>query len=172
MKFPTVKKIASKTIGDEIIPVTPSLEGPEIKETYKDHMGNTVTVYENGGRSIHSYESTHLYGDYGHSFGRGFFIINESGQMVFSGSEEYNSLFEKCRPYWEVLKGLKEKFKEYRVEPSRGDRLSVNDKIIKGILLYPGMRMVGSIEYSIESIANFIQSDIDRRRIIKGKYGI
>jgi hypothetical protein len=172
MKFPIVKKIASKTIGDEIIPVTPSLEGPEIKETYKDHMGNIVTVYENGGRSIHSYESTHLYGDYGHSFGRGFFIINESGQMVFSGSEEYNSLSEKCRPYWKVLKGLKEKFKEYRVEPSRGDRLSVNDKIIKGILLYPGMRMVDSIESVIESIANFIQSDIDRGRIIKGKYGI
>jgi len=172
MKFPIVKKIFSKTIADEIIPVTPSLEGPEIKETYKDHMGNTVTVYENGGRSINSYESTHLYGDYGHSFGRGFFIINESGQMVFSGSEEYNSLAKKCRPYWQVLKGLQEKFKEYRVEPSRGDRLSVNDKIIKGILFYPGMRMIGSVESEIEAIANFIQSDIDSRRIIKGKYGI
>jgi hypothetical protein len=172
MKFPIVKKIFSKKIADEIVSVTPSMEGPEIKETYKDHMGDTVTIYENGSRSTHSYSSSHLYGDYGHSFGRGFFIVNESGQMVFSGSEEYSSLAKKCRPYWQVLKGLQEKFKGYRVEPSRGERLAVNDKIIKGISFYPGMRMVGSIESEIESIANFIQSDIDNGRIIKGKYGI
>ena len=34
MKFPIAKQITSKTIADEIIPVTPTLEGPPIKETY------------------------------------------------------------------------------------------------------------------------------------------
>jgi hypothetical protein len=34
------------------------------------------------------------------------------------------------------------------------------------------MRMVGSIESEIESISNFIQSDIDKGRIVKGKYGV
>lgn len=172
MKFPIVKKIDSKTIGDEIIPVKPSMEVSPVKEKYQDHMGNHVTVYENGGKSISSYSSTHLFGDYGHSFGRGFFVVDENGQMLFRGDEMYYEVVEKCRPYWSILKGLQEKFKGYRVEPSRGERLAVNDKIIKGILFYPGMRMVGSIESEIESISNFIQSDIDKGRIVKGKYGV
>ena len=171
MKFPKVKNVSSKTIGDEIQPITPTLEGPPIKETYTDHMGNTVRVFENGGKSISSYASTHLFGDYGHSFGRGFFVVDENGEMLFRDNERYVEVVEKCRPYWRILKGLQEKFKEYRVEPSRGDRLAVNDKIIKGILFYPGMRME-SIEKEIESISQFIQEDINKGRIVKGKYGV
>ena len=171
MKFPIAKQIASKTIADEIIPVTPTLEGPPIKETYTDHMGNTVRVFENGGKSISSYASTHLFGDYGHSFGRGFFVVDENGEMLFRGDERYMEVVEKCRPYWRILKGLQEKFKEYRVEPSRGDRLAVNDKIIKGISFYPGMRME-SVEKEIELISQFIQEDINKGRIVKGKYGV
>jgi hypothetical protein len=91
--------------------------------------------------------------------------------MLFHGDERYNEVAKKCRPYWQVLKGLKESFKEYQVEPSRGDRLAVNDKIIKGILIHPGMRMV-SVESEIESISNFIQEDINKGRIVKGKYGV
>ena len=171
MKFPISKQIGTKTIADELISVTPSLDGPPIKETYKDHMGNDVTVYENGGITTHSYASTHLYGDYGHSFLKGFFVVDENGQMLFHGDERYNEVAKKCRPYWQVLKGLKESFKEYQVEPSRGDRLAVNDKIIKGILIHPGMRMI-SVESEIESISNFIQEDINKGRIVKGKYGV
>lgn len=169
--FPKVSNAQTKTIADEIEPVVPRMDSPPILETYKDHMGNNVTVYENGSRTIHSYDSTHLYGESGHSFGRGFYVVNGNGEMVFANEEGYNELVEKCRPYWQVLKGLQEKFKGYRVEPSRGDRLTVNDKIIKGILVYPGMRMK-SVESVIEGIAEFIQSDIDKGRIVKGKYGI
>ena len=169
--FPAPKNVSAKTIADELQPVTPRMEVPKIRETYKNHMGEDVTVYENGSRSIHSYDSRHLYGDSGHSFGQGFYIVNESGQMVFAGSEEYDALAEKCRPFWKILKGLQEKFKGYSVETSRGNRIAVNDKIIKGILLYPGMRIT-TIEETIESIAEFIQKDIDRGRIIKGQYGV
>ena len=170
MKFPVVKNVNARTIADEIVSIQPSI-GPPIKETYKDHMGNDVTVYENGSRSVHSYSSTQLFGDYGHAFLHGFFIVNREGQMVFSGDEEYEKLTELCRPYWQVLKGLQEKFKDYRVEPSRGERLSVNDKIVKGVSFYPGMRMK-SVEDEIWAISEFIQVDIDRGRIVKGKYGI
>ena len=172
MQFPIVKNMPVGSIADQIVGVQPKIGPPPIR-TYKDHMGNDVSEWENGSRSIHSYSSTHLYGDYGHAFGMGYFIVNEAGEMVFVSRdpEQYNTLAEKCRPFWQVLKGLQERFPGYRVEKSRGERLAVNDKIIKGILLYPGMRMVGSIESEIESIANFIQSDIDKGRIKKGEYG-
>lgn len=171
MKFPIVKNVSAKTIASELESVSPRMDGPAIKETYTDHMGCVVTVYENGGRTTHSYSQTHLFGDYGHAFGQGYFIVNKDGKMVFVGDEEYNDLANLCRPYWQVLKGLQEKFNEYKVQPSRGERIAVNDKIIKGVSFYPGMRMK-SVEESIEGIAEFIQKDIDRGRIVKGKYGI
>ena len=174
MQFPKVKNIAATMIADQITSVQPAVGPPPIR-TYKDHMGNDVSEWESGGRTIHSYSSTHLYGDYGHSFGRGFFVVDENGVMVFAGEERYNELVEKCRPYWQVLKGLQERFPGYRVEPSRGERLSVNDKIIKGISFYPGMLRKTDdkhVQESIDVIANEIQIDIDRGRIVKGEYGI
>jgi hypothetical protein len=171
MKFPKVKNTTARSISDDIQGIQPS-EGPSILKTYKDHMGNHVTVFENGRTMTHSYSSTQLYGGYGHSFGQGYFIVDENGEMVFAGDERYDELMEKCRDYWKVMRGLKERFPEYQVEASRGERLSVNDKIIKGILVYPGMRMAASVEAVINSIAEFIQNDIDNGRIVKGEYGI
>jgi hypothetical protein len=170
MQFPKFKNVTAITIADQITSVQPAVGPPPIR-TYKDHMGNDVSEWESGSRTIHSYSSTHLYGDYGHSFGQGFFVVDENGIMVFASEERYNELVEKCRPYWQVLKGLRERFPEYRVEPSRGERLAVNDKIIKSISFYPGMRMI-SVESEIEGISEFIQSDIDKGRIVKGEYGI
>jgi hypothetical protein len=173
MQFPIVKNMPVGTIADQIVGVQPSMESPPIKRQYRNHMGDHVTEYESGSRTVHSYESVHLYGSYGHSFGQGYFIVNESGEMVFASQdpEQYNALAEKCQPFWKILKGLQERFPDYRVETSRGERLAVNDKIIKGILVYPGMRMK-SVEETIEGISEFIQKDIDRGRIIKGEYGV
>jgi hypothetical protein len=180
MKFPVVKNIQATTIAGQIQSVQPSTEHRPIKRQYKDHMGDDVIEHESGGVTRYSYSSTHLYGSYGHSFGMGYFIVNESGEMVFASKdpEQYNSLAEKCRPFWKILKGLQEKFLGYRVEMSRGERLAVNDKIMKGFLFYPGMLRLrdgmvveDEIQKEIEFIANEIQLDIDRGRIIKGQYG-
>jgi hypothetical protein len=143
----------------------------KIKDQYKNHMGDDVTVHASGSITTHSYSSYHLHGEYGHSFGSGFYVVDEKGEMVFAGEDGYNKLVEKCRPYWQVLKGLQERFKGYRVEPSRGERIAVNDKIIKGISFYPGMRMV-SVDDEIEAIGKFIQLDIDRGRIVINEYGV
>lgn len=181
IQFPIVKNISATTVADQIQGIQPSMDSPPIKRKYQDHMGNQVTEFESGGRSIHSYSSTHLYGDYGHAFVMGDFIVNESREIVFASQdpEQYNALSEKCRPFWKVLKGLRERFPGYRVEMSRGERLSVNDKIIKGFLFYPkmirlreGMDVEAEIQKHIEFIANEIQIDIDRGRIVKGEYGV
>jgi hypothetical protein len=173
MEFPIVKKIHPTTISDSITSVQPKV-GPPPTRTYKDHMGNDVSEWEGGGRSIHSYTSDLLYGDYGHAFGRGYFVVDERGQMLFWGEEGYDDVVEKCRPYWKILKGIQENFPGYRIEPSRGERLSVNDKIIKGISFYPGMLRKTTDEYiteEIKFISGEIQRDIDRGRIVKGEYG-
>jgi hypothetical protein len=180
LSFPVPKNVAATTIADRIIGVQPIMESPVIKRQYQDHMGDTVIEYEGGGISRYSYSSTHLYGDYGHSFGFGYFIVNETGEMVFASQdpEQYNALSEKCQPFWKVLKGLQERFPDYRVEMSRGERLAVNDKIIKGFLFYPGMLHLPKgmdveigIQKEMDFIANEIQLDIDRGRIVKGEYG-
>jgi hypothetical protein len=180
MQFPKVKNIQATTIAGQIQGFQPSMESPPIKRQYRDHMGSHVTEYESGSKSIHSYESFHLYGDYGHAFGMGYFIVNESGEMVFDSRdpEQYNALADKCRPFWKLLKGLKERFPGYQVEMSRGERLAVNDKIMKGFLFHPGMLRLregmdveAEIQKEIEFITNEIQLDIDRGRIVKGEYG-
>ena len=180
LKFPIVKQVAATTIADQIRGFQPSMEPQPIKRKYRNHMGDHVTEYESGRISVHSYESVHLYGSYGHSFGQGYFIVDESGGMVFASQdpEQYNSLGEKCRPFWRILKGLQERFPGYRVEMSRGERLAVNDKIMKGFLFYPGMLRLregmdveAEIQKEIDFITNEIQLDIDRGRIVKGEYG-
>ena len=136
------------------------MEAPEVKKSYQDHMGNHVIEYASGVRSIHSTEDGLLYGDYGHSFHQGFFVVNQQGEMVYAKDAEYPQIVEKCRPYWKVLRELQKAFPGYRIEPSRGERLSVNDKIIKGVLLYPGMRMSGTLEETVEFIKQEIHSRI------------
>jgi hypothetical protein len=181
LKFPVVKQVAAATIADQIQGFQPSMESPPIKRQYRDHMGNHVTEHESGSRTVHSYESVRLYGSYGHSFGQGYFIVNESGEMVFASQdpEQYDALAEKCRPFWRILKGLQERFPGYRVEMSRGERLAVNDKIMKGFLFFPemlrlreGMDVEAEIQKEIDFITNEIQLDINRGRIVKGEYGV
>jgi hypothetical protein len=176
--LPKVKKIEADSLASQLQSVQPIMGGPPIKRKYKDHMGNDVIEYESGRRSMYSYSSTHLYGDWGHSFGRGFFVVDETGNMVFAGDERYNELVEKGQPYWKILKALQEKFPEYRIEPSRGERLAVNDKIIKGFLFHPGMLRIREnsdvekeIQETVDFISSEIQLDIDRGRIVKGEYG-
>jgi hypothetical protein len=176
--LPKVKKIEAGSLASQLQSVQPIMEGPPIKRKYKDHMGNDVIEYESGGRRMYSYSPTHLYGDYGHSFHKGFFIVDETGNMVFAGEARYNELIEKCQSYWRILKALQEKFHGYRIEPSRGERLAVNDKIIKGFLFYPGMLRIREnsdvekmIQETVDFISSEIQLDIDRGRIVKGEYG-
>jgi len=176
MNFPIVKNIQGTTIADSIQSVQPSLDYHRpLKRKYKNHMGDDVIEYDNGFKSTYSYHSTNLYGEYGHSFGRGFFIVDESGDMIFAGDERYNELAEKCMPFWKIHKALQERFPGYSVSMSRGERLAVNDKIIKGITYYPGMLRDNSEEHingTIECITKEIQIDIDNGRIVKGEYGI
>lgn len=114
-----------------------------------------------------------LFGDRGHAYMNGWFVVDKDKNQIYNGDPGYDELVEKCKSMWEVLDGLQKNFPEYNVERGRGDRLFVNDKMIKGILIYPGMRMVqGSLEEEIKSISEFIQNDINNKRIIKGKYGI
>ena len=174
IKFPRIKNINARTLADNIESVIP-MQPKKIEKQYENHWGETVTKYKGGFfNHITSTGSHPMFGDRGHTFGVGLYIVNEDGQEIYEPSKEYNELSKKCSEYWEAMGILRSKYRlpEYSVERGRGDRLVVNDKIIKGISFYPGMRMVGSIESEIESIANFIQSDIDKGRIIKGKYGI
>ncbi len=177
INLPSITGHVATTISEQLISVLPEA-GPQPLRTYEDHMGNTVTEYVSGGRTTHSYSSTHLYGEYGHSFLKGFYVVDENGEMVFAGEERYDELVEKCRPFWKLHSAIKEKFPDYQVEMSRGDRLSVNDKIIKGVTFYPGMfrlRENSEIEHIIQEhldfITNEIQIDINKGRIKKGEYG-
>lgn len=59
----------------------------------------------------------------------------------------------------EILNILKERFSDYTLEIGRGDRLLVNGKIIKGILLYNRMRML-SVNDEVKFITELINHDI------------
>ena len=174
-EFPVIKNINSRTLSDSIEPVAP-MEQPPIEKQYENHHGDIVTKYK-GSMFAHisSTQSNHMYGDRGHAFGKGWYIVNEDLQFVYSGSEEYDELFKKCNDFWKVLSGLQKRFKgpDYYVERGRGDRIVVNDKIIKGPLIHPGMlRGRDNVDEIVDGISEFIQNDIDRGRIIAGEFGI
>ena len=173
--FPIVKNISPKTIGLELPSVQPAAE-PPVKERYTDIHGNTVTVYMSGFKSSIG-SGKILYGDYGHMMLKGMYIVNENLEYVFRGEspEEYNRILSECNNYHLILKGLQEKFKQpnFLVQPCQGDRLAVNDKIIKALLFYPKMRMIeNSIEAEIKMISREIEIDIESGRIVAGKFGI
>jgi hypothetical protein len=64
----------------------------------------------------------------------------------------------------EILNGLKKKFPNHVLDIRRGDRLFVNDVMIKAILLYPNMRII-SIDEEVEFITGLINNDIQTGRI-------
>lgn len=171
-EFPVVRNVSGKTIADSLESVTPKAPG-KIKKQYENHWGETVTQYEgNIFSNITSTNSHHMFGDKGHSFGFGFYVVNERGEMVYSGSEEYNELVKKCSSYWEAMEILRRKYRlpEYSVERGRGDRLVVNDKIIKGILIHPGS-FRGGILIFLDMAFELIDADIASGRIKPGEYG-
>jgi hypothetical protein len=170
--FPIVKNVYAKTIGSLIKPVKPAKEG-KIKERYTNHWGEVVTIYETGGRITHSTTDNKMYGDYGHAYGFGWYIINEKLDAVYTSDPEYDELFKKCLPVWTIMNKLREIYKspDYSVERGRGDRIFVNDKMIKGIALSIGGRSAG-IEAEVEGISEMINLAIKHKDIIPGKFGI
>ena len=171
-EFPVVRNVSGKTIADSLESVTPKAPG-KIKKQYENHWGETVTQYEgNIFSNITSTNSHHMFGDKGHSFGFGFYVVNERGEMVYSGNEEYNELVKKCSSYWEAMEILRRKYRlpEYSVERGRGDRLVINDKIIKDILIHPGS-FRGGILIFLDMAFELIDADIASGRIKPGEYG-
>jgi hypothetical protein len=171
-EFPIVRNVSGKTIADSLESVTPKAPG-KIKKQYENHWGETVTQYEGSMFStITSHESHYMFGDRGHTLGAGLYVVNENGQTIYEPSEEYNRLQEKCSEYWEAMGTLRRKYRfpEYSVERGRGDRLVVNDKIIKGILIHPGSFRGGLIA-SLNMAFELIDADIASGRIKPGEYG-
>jgi len=172
--LPLVMRVAAKSIGNDLESHLPMTESMPVKEKYTDHWGDAVTVYESGFRSTISTSDRLLYGDYGHSFGQGMFVVDKQLKMVFRDDPEYVDLCKKAGTVKKIMDALRDNFKEYSVERGRGDRIVVNDKIIKGFLLYPGCIRKESdemIQAYIENVTSTIQLDIDRGRIVKGKRG-
>lgn len=170
--FPIIKNINARTIADSIESVKPMQPG-KIKKQYENHWEETVTQYEGSMFStITSHDSHLMFGDRGHAFGMGYYVVNERGQMVYSNSEEYSELVKKCSLYWEAMEILRRKYRlpEYSVERGRGDRLVVNDKIIKGILIHPGAFRAGLMIF-LDCAFDLIDSDIASGRIKPGEYG-
>lgn len=172
LQFPVVKNVSAKTIGSELVGLVPDSSAKELKETWTDHCGGTTNVYKDGSKISFGSGTNHLYGDCGHSFMDGFYIIDKDGNMVFRDDPEYYIIHDFCRPVNKLMLLLRDLLPDYRVERGRADRLFVNDKMIKGILIYPGMRISGTIEEAAKSILEFIQADIESGRIRKGVYGI
>jgi hypothetical protein len=171
-EFPIAKNINPRTIADSIESVTP-MEPGKIKRQYENHWGELVTQYEESMFSnITSTESHLMYGDRGHTFGVGFYVINENCETVYQPSREYNELHEKCSMYWKAMGILRNKYRlpDYSVERGRGDRLIVNDKIIEGILIHPGSFRGGIITF-LDMAFELIDADIASGRIKPGEYG-
>jgi hypothetical protein len=171
-EFPIIQNVNPKSLADSLESVKPKSPG-KIEKQYENHWGETVTKYKGGFfNHITSTGSHPMFGDRGHTFGVGLYIVNERGQMVYSGGEEYNELVKKCSLYWEAMEILRRKYRlpEYSVERGRGDRLIVNDKIIKGILIHPGS-FRGGILIFLDMAFQLIDTDISSGRIKPGEYG-
>lgn len=172
-EFPIIRNVSGKTIADSLESVTPREPG-KIKKEYENHWGETVTQYEGSIFSnIKSNESHLIFGDRGHAYGYGYYVVNERGEMVYSSTEEYTQLVEKCSEYWETMEILRRKYRlpEYSVERGRGDRLFVNDKIIKGIIIHPGS-FRGDIRAFLDFAFELIDAEIESGRIKPGEFGI
>jgi hypothetical protein len=172
-EFPIVRNVNARTLVDSLESVTPKAPG-KIKEQYENHWGETVTKYEGSiFNNITSTESHLMFGDRGHAFGFGYYVVNERGEVVYSSSEEYAQLVEKCSKYWEAMEILRRKYKlpDYSVERGRGNRLVVNDKIIYGILIHPGSFRGGLITF-LDIAFELIDADITSGRIKPGEFGI
>ena len=171
--LPQIKNVQPKLIGDEIQSVTPK-NSSIIEKEYKNHWGDTVIKYEDSMFAIvYSSEPHYLYGDWGHDFLYGFYVIDENEKHIYADQPGYKEIMNKSKDMWDVLDGLIKNFPspDFQVERGRGDRIVVNDKIIKGILLHPGMK-IKSVDDTIEAITEFINLDIKNNRIIPGKFGV
>lgn len=100
LKLPIAKRLAIKSLASDLISVQPMSGPPPGTETYVNEKGNTVyktpkgTVMEVGS----NFEKMKP-GEGGHSFGKGWFIVDENGKFVYAGDdfEKYNNLMEKYR---------------------------------------------------------------------------
>jgi len=65
-----------------------------------------------------------------------------------------------------VMHGLKKMYPKYKIEIGRGDRVMVDDKIIKGILFTPSRTNFNNVEMHIKGILEEIGVDVKRGRFI------
>ena len=172
VSFPTIRNFTPTTISGEIKSAKPRPES-KIKEQYTNHWGDDVRVYENGTAMGISHGSHSQFGDYGHDFLNGWFVIDEIGNPVYFENERYTEITHKSLNFWEVINRLQQIFPSpnYRVERGRERKLFVNDKEIKGVEVYPGKEIL-SIKDEVQAISELIQKDIVSRRIQPKKFGI
>ena len=171
-KFPTIRNTNARTLAEHMEPVFP-MQSRKIKKQYENHWGETVTEYGGSMFSVIRSTASHfMFGDRGHTFGVGLYIVNERGETIYEPSKEYDDLREKCSMYWEAIGILRSKYRlpEYSIERGRGDRLVVNDKIIKGILIHPGSFRAGLMIF-LDCAFGLIDHDIESGRIKPGEFG-
>jgi hypothetical protein len=172
--FPLVQKVFVKTIAMDLVPVQP-LSKPTGAfmpiGSYTDYWGETVVLYKDGYKQIHSSgERRSRYGDTGHAFINGYFIVDEDGSSVYEGDPRFDQIFEKTSDYRRVLKELRDEFQQpdYNVERGRGQRLVINDKIVKGISIHPEMKIESN---TLDNFIEIIREDIRIGRIRAGFFG-
>lgn len=172
LKFPTIKNANARTLAEHIESVVP-MQPRKIKKQYENHWGETVTEYEGSMFSVIKSTASHLmFGDRGHTFGVGLYIVNERGETIYGPSKEYNELHEKCSMYWEAIGILRSKYRlpGYSVERGRDDRLVVNDKIVEGIHIHPGS-FGGGIDWFLFHAMELIDEEIKSGRVQPGEFG-
>ena len=181
IQFPQIKRVYAKTIATELVSVQPLSAPSGILDgitnwsnpiaSYKNYWGETVHVYGNGSKSIQNDKKKPIYryGDVGHSFIHGFYIIDENGEPVYAGDPRYDEI-RKNSSYWKVLQELKVHYSEpdFSIEKGRGEKLVINDKAIKGIRIYHGMELDKN---TIDSFIKIIDEEIRKGRIRAGVFG-
>ncbi len=66
-----------------------------------------------------------------------------------------------------ILTRLREAYPKYKIEIGRGDRIMVDDKVIKGILFTPSRaKTYKKVEEHIQFVFGLIDEDIKRGRFI------
>lgn len=174
MKFPIVRNSNARTIADDIQSVVPETKGPKIVKTYRDYWGDLISVTESGVRYIQSISGHHdMYGDMGHEFLNGWYVVNESGERVFDG-EDYVRIRGEFAHLWAIFGELRKRwsYPEFELMRGREGTLVVNDREVTGVEFTPKSLEGKKVPEAVEEISKAIEFDIASNKITPGVFGI